>query len=230
MDVKRKADALLARLDKKCGNSGIPDGAKCSKGEAGSSGHWSETEDDPMARAVRFRRQNPKKAMLGDIAKVAGVVGAYALSKSIASKLNEVAIQKQHGVSAKEAKEVRQQVKEIEKKQGSAAGSAYYREWAKQKKSKADARLDVKCGKGAISFGEKCHSSAVMGAIAMGSAAINSQGFERSVMSHHAVSQNEAREFGRSLSAVHQQGGAEKAKEHYTTWAKNVVTMAKKVA
>jgi hypothetical protein len=179
MDVKRKADALLARLDKKCGNSGIPDGAECSKGGGASAAPAS----------------NPKKKRLLSAAKYAGKFAA-GLGVGLATH-------------------------------------AYLRSRLPSAQDNADSllsRLDVKCGKGAISFGEKCHSSAVMGAISMGSAAINSQGFERSVMSHHAVSQNEAREFGRSLSAVHQQGGAEKAKEHYTAWAKNVVTMAKKVA
>jgi hypothetical protein len=184
MDVKRKADELLARLDKKCGNSGIPDGAKCNKSGG---------------TAV-------KSVAKGFAALAVGAGGLAAWSHL-----------REHGTG---------DPKLWEKKKDKTARNVE----APNERRKADARLDVKCGKGAISFGEKCHSSAVMGAIAMGSAAINSQGFERSVMSHHAVSQNEAREFGRSLSAVHERGGAEKAKEHYSAWAKNVVTMAKKVA
>jgi hypothetical protein len=100
-------------------------------------------------------------------------------------------------------------------------------------KKKADAlmaRLDVKCGKGAISIGERCHSAAVIGAIPLGRSAINSAGFEKSLMKQHGVSQREATEFGKSLSEVHEKGGAAKAHEHYVAWAKNTQEMAKNFA
>jgi hypothetical protein len=225
MDVKRKADELLARLDQKCGNSGIPDGAKCRKGTGGftdpedirayqnsetgsveeNKAYIQKTKDDFLRKNKERKAKEKAERKLATQAfvGVGGILAAHALSKAIANN---------------------------HMKKAENAGSTRALSSAKDNADSLLSRLDVKCGKGAISFGEKCHSSAVMGAIAMGSAAINSQGFERSVMSHHAVSQNEAREFGRSLSVVHERGGAEKAKEHYSAWAKNVVTMAKKVA
>jgi hypothetical protein len=235
MKLKSKADALLARLDKKCGNSGIPDGAKCSKGSGGAGDpgptgpnkilvkrggdyylfdHPSEIKEGdevqdklpPEAGSAAPRR---KKSGTGKKILKRALIGLGALTA--ANLAAGTALNVGYGIAASRRK----------------------RRYGYDSQEKADAllaRLDIKCGKGAISVGEKCHSSAVMGAISMGSSAINSQGFERSIMSHHAVSQNEAREFGRSLSMVHQKAGPEKAKEHYTAWAKNVVAMAKKVA
>jgi hypothetical protein len=332
--IKEKADAILEHLDKKCGGSGIPDGAKCHKGESVQKGTPARNQKAAELKAERWRQKNPKKAFLLNLSLAVGTYAAIgAIQQVAANRMAEHYIKKDFGVSAEEARRVRKTVQQKYRREGQASAEQYYREYAQQhaerrakdgpkkdidknwhktlgvspdasgaeikaafrKKAKAShpdipggsneaylkvqkawesaqatgkfkrgdsiemegfikrldascckqceddemdmkrkadallAHLDVKCGKGAISFGEKCHSSAVMGAIAMGSAAINSQGFERSVMKHHAVSQNEAREFGRSLSVVHERGGADKAKEHYAAWAKNVVAMAKKV-
>jgi hypothetical protein len=235
MDMKRRADALLARLDQKCGNSGIPDRAKCSKGGAGSSGH----PDPTGLNKILVKRggdyylfDHPSEMKEGDEVqdKLPPEAGSAAPRKKKSGRGKKILKGALIGLGALTAANIAAGTA-LNVGYGIAA-SRRKRGYGYDSQDKADAllaRLDVKCGKGAISVGEKCHSSAVMGAIAMGSAAINSQGFERSVMKHHAVSQDEAREFGRSLSVVHERGGAEKAKEHYTAWAKNVVAMAKKV-
>jgi hypothetical protein len=131
MDVKRKVDALLARLDKKCGNSGIPDGAKCSKGDE------PENYIPPEAGSAAPRK---KKSGRGKKILKGALIGLGALTA--ANIAAGTALNVGYGIAASRRK----------------------RGYGYDSQDKADAllaRLDVKCGKGAISVGEKCHSSAV---------------------------------------------------------------------
>jgi hypothetical protein len=62
--IKEKADAILEHLDKKCGGSGIPDGAQCHKGEGVQKGTPERNQKAAELKAERWRQKNPKKAFL----------------------------------------------------------------------------------------------------------------------------------------------------------------------
>jgi hypothetical protein len=62
-----KVDALLERLDKKCGASGIPDGAKCTKAEGGAAAEAPASQPTLVRRAGKlYLLDHPSEMKEGD--------------------------------------------------------------------------------------------------------------------------------------------------------------------
>jgi hypothetical protein len=132
--IKEKTDELLARLDKKCGGSGIPDGANCHQGEgAAQEGPPGRNQKAAERKAESWRQKNPKQASLLTLSLAIGTYAAIgAIKQVVANRMAENYIKKDFGVSAEEARQVRKTVQEKSRREGRSSAERYYRWYARK--------------------------------------------------------------------------------------------------
>lgn len=149
-----KADALLERLDKKCGASGIPDNAKCTKGEGSATKEFmtpAEAEAHVKGKIeTHYKKQSEKKtakkAVRNRLLALGGLVAANVALRVVANRSVEKQVMKQHGVDRATAKKFREDVAKAYSKGGAAGADAFYRAWQRENDPKAAGASTQKAG------------------------------------------------------------------------------------
>jgi hypothetical protein len=113
-----KVDALLARLDKKCGASGIPDNAKCTKAEGGA------------APASPSKKGSSK--FKGAAKTLAILAAGYAATNIAANLATAEYIHRSHGVDRKTARKFVADYNRTAQRQGVDAAQEFYGAWRRE--------------------------------------------------------------------------------------------------
>jgi hypothetical protein len=138
-------DKVDARLDKKCGASGIPDNAKCTKAEGGAT---PDTMSEAEAQAhvknkieTHYKKQEAKKARSKAVRKQLLILGGLIATNAAIRIASNIAVEKQvmqqHGVDKETARKFRKDVAKAYQKYGSAGANAFYEAWKRENDPKS---------------------------------------------------------------------------------------------